>query len=225
MKKQINSVAVSKIAGTGIKEFGKDRFTMYPRVWTVHSYKKIDDQILFFGSTFGNNSFQIVQYLRKKYILYDVSTLYLYHFSCLLQLEKNNFLTPHFAHRWTGKRIAQALLLFEACVPCHVEWRSLFFLHYWRWICSSKQLSCKIYTTRRRSGKQVWRFLFICFFMYKFVAIYSRSRKLQTIALSNTTAYSYRSLPRQSCELPKRILVWTTYWTEQSFGWEKIFYR
>ncbi|XP_042878951.1 alpha-(1,3)-fucosyltransferase C-like [Penaeus japonicus] len=34
-----------------------------------------------------------------------------------------------------------------------------------------------------------------------------------------------RGLRRQSCPLPKRILVWTTYWTEQSFGWEKIFYR
>ncbi|XP_066960414.1 alpha-(1,3)-fucosyltransferase C-like isoform X1 [Macrobrachium rosenbergii] len=27
------------------------------------------------------------------------------------------------------------------------------------------------------------------------------------------------------CSLPKRILMWTTLWGEQSFGWEKIFYR
>ncbi|XP_068223121.1 alpha-(1,3)-fucosyltransferase C-like isoform X2 [Palaemon carinicauda] len=28
-----------------------------------------------------------------------------------------------------------------------------------------------------------------------------------------------------NCDLPKRILLWTTLWGEQSFGWENIFYR
>ncbi|KAG7155879.1 Alpha-(1 3)-fucosyltransferase C-like 9 [Homarus americanus] len=27
------------------------------------------------------------------------------------------------------------------------------------------------------------------------------------------------------CPLPKRILIWTTYWHEQSFAWERIFFR
>ncbi|KAK7067935.1 Fucosyltransferase, N-terminal, partial [Halocaridina rubra] len=32
-------------------------------------------------------------------------------------------------------------------------------------------------------------------------------------------------VPILECELPKRILIWTTLWHEQSFGWERIFFR